>query len=133
MACSGVVHVIDDEAPVRRSLERLLRASGVDVRTYASAEEFLAVADEYCCGRLLLDHQMPGLSGLELQRVLADHGNWQVVFLTGYADFGTSEEARAAGAVEVLMKPAPRDAILDALERARVRCEAQEAGCPPGA
>ena len=132
MVYADVVHVVDDEAPVRRSLERLFRASGMEVHTYASAEEFLAAADAFAGGCVMLDHQMPGLTGLELQRILARRGtNWQVVFLTGHAEFVDSDEALAAGAVAVLLKPAPREALLEAIARARARCQAFAASGPP--
>ena len=124
MSSGAVVHVVDDEPGVRRSLDRLLRANGFQVYVYGSAEEFLAVADAFGSGCILLDNQMTGLSGLELQRILVERGsNWQVVFLTGQPD-PAAAAAMEAGAVDVLLKPAPGTAIVRALHRALARCEA---------
>jgi two-component system, LuxR family, response regulator FixJ len=124
MPSAAVIHVVDDELGVRRSLERLLRAHGFHAHTYGSAEEFLEVAEAFGSGCILLDNQMSGLSGLELQRILAAGGsNWQIVFLTGQPD-AAAAVAMEAGAVDVLLKPAPGATIIDALRRALARCEA---------
>jgi FixJ family two-component response regulator len=112
------VHVVDDEPQVLKSLGRLLRASGWEVSHHSSAQDFLAQADR-AGGCVLLDYDMPGMNGLELQGVLAERGHaWKIVFLTGRADIPTSVRAMKDGAVDFLVKPADRHQILAAIERA---------------
>jgi FixJ family two-component response regulator len=113
------LHVVDDEPGIRQGLERLLRASGFEVATYASAEEFLVCADEEGC--MVLDLEMPGMSGLELQKELLARGaRWQIVFLSGRYDVvaRARQPALNAGAVAVLEKPVTADVLLDAIELA---------------
>jgi FixJ family two-component response regulator len=113
------LHVVDDEPGIRQGLERLLRASGFEVATYASAEEFLVCADEEGC--MVLDLEMPGMSGLELQKELLERGaRWQIVFLSGRYDVvaRARQPALNAGAVAVLEKPVTADVLLDAIELA---------------
>jgi two-component system response regulator FixJ len=111
------IHVVDDEPGIRHGLERLLRASGFEVATYASAEEFLVCANDEGC--VVLDFEMPGMSGLELQKELAARGTrWQIVFLSGRYDVITRERQPAmnAGAVAVLEKPTTARQLLAALD-----------------
>ena len=128
-----IIHVVDDEPSVRTSLERLLRLAGYDVVAHASAEELLAWGGDGGC--VILDYDLPGMNGLELHRVLATRGaNWQVVFLTGSADFAVDAEALGAGAVGFLVKPAGRTDIFAALERAverHRRADVQRRVCEP--
>ena len=115
---SETVHVVDDEPQVLKSLGRLLRASGWQVSHYSSAQDFLARADR-SGGCVLLDYDMPGMNGLEVQASLAARGaGWKIVFLTGRADIPTSVQAMKDGAVDFLVKPAGRHQILAAVERA---------------
>jgi FixJ family two-component response regulator len=119
---AGIVHVVDDDRSVRKSLARLLGGAGLDVRLYASAEELLAAAGPQLEGCLLLDLRLPGASGLELQERLASRGCLvPVVFLTGHGDVPTSVRAMKRGAVDFLQKPvAARDlfaAVSSALSR----------------
>ncbi len=105
-AAHGVVHVVDDEAGMRKALARLLRAEGFEVRVFASASEFLAAhrADETAC--VILDVAMPELDGMELQHRLTRGGVLvPIVFLTGHGDIPTSVRAIKAGAVDFLTKP----------------------------
>jgi FixJ family two-component response regulator len=119
VSAEPVVCVVDDQAPVRASLERLLRACGLRVQLYASAQDFLVAADERVPGCLILDYQMPGLDGLELQEVLAARGSpWQIVFLTGRGDIPKTVQAMQGGAVDFLVKPAGQEEILAAVRRA---------------
>ena len=129
------IHVVDDEPGIRHGLERLLRASGFEVTTYASAEEFLVCADDEGC--LVLDFEMPGMSGLELQKELLARGTrWQIVFLSGRYDVVAREKQPAlrAGAVAVLEKPATARDLLSAvdvaLDRLGITPPPREA--PPG-
>lgn len=122
MSGAGIVHVVDDDLSVRKSLARLLGGAGLEVRLYASAEELLAAAGPQLEGCLLLDLRLPGASGLELQERLAARGCLApVVFLTGHGDVPTSVRAMKGGAVDFLQKPvAARDlfaAVSSALSR----------------
>jgi FixJ family two-component response regulator len=117
--------VVDDDASVRRSTERLVRPLGFGIQTFASAREFLdgARVEKPAC--LVLDVHMPGLSGLDLQRELAQRGvEIPIIFLTGHGDIPMTVRAMKAGAVEFLTKPVKsRDllaAIRAAIERGRV-------------
>lgn len=126
----AIVFVVDDDASVRRSTERLVRPLGFGVQTFASAREFLESARMERPACLVLDVQMPGLSGLDLQRELAQRGvEIPIVFLTGHGDIPITVQAMKAGAVEFLTKPVKsRDllvAIRDAIERGRVSHRAQ--------
>jgi FixJ family two-component response regulator len=123
------VFAVDDDALVRRALERLLRSAGLAVRTFASAQEFLDQAlDEPGC--LVLDVSMPKLSGLGLQAALAARGmRIPIVFLTGHADIPMSVQAMKGGAADFLTKPfRPKDllaAVHAALDRDRKLREEQ--------
>ncbi|NGX93845.1 MAG: response regulator [Candidatus Afipia apatlaquensis] len=101
----GVVHVIDDDASFRRAVERRLKLAGYDVRTYSSAQQLLDfLSDAEASGCILLDVQMAGLSGLELQNRLIERGSLlPIVFVTGYADTPTAVRAIKAGAEDVLI------------------------------
>jgi FixJ family two-component response regulator len=117
-----VVHVVDDDEPMRTAVARLLRATGYEVRTYASAGDFLLTPPEPVPGCLLLDLQMPGPSGLELQQALQRQPMpLPVVFLTGRGDVSSSVRAMKAGAVDFLTKPVEPAALLKAVEAALAR------------
>ena len=125
MSDEPVVFVVDDDASVRRSTERLVRSLGLDVQTFASAREFLEGARVERPGCLVLDVQMPGSSGLDLQRELVQRGiDLPIVFLTGHGDIPMTVRAMRAGAIEFLTKPvkarALTTAIQGAIERSRV-------------
>jgi FixJ family two-component response regulator len=115
----SVVRVVDDEESVRRSLSGLLESVGLRVRTYGSAQDFLAIDSPDTPGCLVLDLHLPGMSGLDLQRQLADSGRaLPVIFLTGLADVPTAVHAMKGGAVEFLTKPLNAPALLDAVRHA---------------
>ena len=127
MSAEGeIVYVVDDEAGMRKALTRLLRTEGYNVRTSASAREFL---DAYCpeeIACLVLDVAMPELGGMELQRRLANAGLLvPIVFLTGRGDIPMCVRAIEAGAVDFLTKPVKASdlfrAIRTALQRAARR------------
>ena len=114
-----LVFVVDDNAPVRKSLGRLLALAGYAVEEFASAQEFLARAPSEgpCC--LVLDVRMPGLTGIDLQAALAAAGRrMAIVFVTGHADVPTSVKAMKGGAVDLLIKPVDREALLAAIATA---------------
>jgi FixJ family two-component response regulator len=117
-----IVHVVDDDQSVRTALARLLRAARYEVRTYASAREFLERPADEGAGCLVLDLSMPGISGLDLQEALVrDPAAPPVVFLTGHGDIPASVRAMKAGAVDFLTKPVDRERLLAAIEVALVR------------
>jgi FixJ family two-component response regulator len=122
MSDDAVVFVVDDDASVRRSTERLVRPLGHAIQTFASAQEFLGGARLERPGCLVLDIEMPGLSGLDLQGELARRGvELPIIFLTGRGDIPMTVRAMKAGAVEFLTKPVkPRD-LLDAIQGALAR------------
>ncbi len=115
----GVVFVIDDDAAFRESLKNLLRSIGVRVETFASAQEFLKSDRRSIPGCVVLDVRMPGLSGLDLQKRMADAEiGIPIVFVTGHGDIRMSVQAMKAGAVEFLTKPFRDQELLDAVQRA---------------
>jgi len=115
----GIVFVVDDDLSVREGLERLLRAVGRKVETFASAEEFLANRIENIPSCLVLDVGLAGLSGLDLQKQIAEaNRTTPIVFITGQKDVPTSVRAMKAGAVEFLVKPFSEQDLLDAIEQA---------------
>src|SRR4029453_2509187 len=99
----STVFVVDDYAPVRNSISRLLRAAGFVVAAFASAGEFLAQYDAQIAGCLVLDLAMPALNGLELQRILAETGSLlPIIFLTGEGDIPRCAQAIKSGASDFL-------------------------------
>lgn len=114
-----IVFVVDDDLSVRRSTERLIRAAGLEVRTFTSAQEFLKYP---CAARpacLVLDVRMPGLSGMDLQRELARSGiHIPIIFITAHGDIPMSVRAMKAGAAEFLTKPFRSRVLLDAVRAA---------------
>jgi len=126
------VFVIDDDASIRKSLSRLLRSVGHTTETFASAEEFLGREHFDGIGCLILDVQMPGLSGMDLQAELnkADY-HLPIIFITGHGDIPMSVEAMRKGAVDFLTKPFDDKELLRAVEGAiekdrRTRAEYDE-------
>jgi FixJ family two-component response regulator len=114
-----IVFVVDDDVSVRESLESLIRFAGWQPKTFASAQDFLSSAPDGNPSCLLLDIEMPGLSGLELQEQLAaDRSEMPIVFLTGHGDIPRTVRAMKAGAVEFLTKPFAGDVLLQAIRRA---------------
>ncbi len=113
------VFVIDDDPSVRKGLSRLLRSVGHAVEMFASAEEFLAREHFDGIGCIILDVQMPGLSGMDLQaRLSKAETSMPVVFITGHGDIPMSVEAMRKGAVHFLTKPFDDDELLGAVGEA---------------
>jgi RNA polymerase sigma factor (sigma-70 family) len=122
---SPLIHIVDDDEAYRNAVARLLQASGYRVALYASAAQLLEKAPPAEPGCILLDIQMEGLSGLELQERLAAAGNpLPIVFLTGHADVPSSVRAIKAGAEDFLTKPATKDVLVAAVQRALARFQA---------
>jgi FixJ family two-component response regulator len=125
---SPIVYVVDDDASVRKSLARLLRAAGHQAQTFASPAEFL---DRCHAGPLagcaVFDVQMPGVSGLELQQALLEAKvRIPIIFITGYGDIPTSVKAMKAGAVDFLPKPFRDEDLLAAIRLAIARDHEQQ-------
>jgi FixJ family two-component response regulator len=115
----AIVWVVDDDASVREALRSLIRSAGLRVETLASADEFLARPRVEAPSCLVLDVRMPRLSGLDLQKRMAEI-NLQIpiVFITGHGDVRTSVRAMKAGAVEFLTKPFDDRDLLEAIQLA---------------
>jgi FixJ family two-component response regulator len=123
------VFVVDDDISVRESLEALIRVAGWTPETFSSAREFLARPreDSPCC--LVLDVELPDLSGLELQTIVAtDRADMPIIFITGHGDIPMSVRAMKAGAVEFLTKPFEAEVLLDTVGRAIERSREALAG-----
>jgi len=119
---SEMVYVIDDDESIRESLNSLIRSVGLSVRTFASAHEFLESERPNVPACLILDVRMPGLSGLDLQRDLAEANiHIPIIFITGHGDIPMSVRAMKAGAVEFLTKPFRDQDLLDAIQQALER------------
>ena len=120
-----VVFVVDDDVSVRESLELLIRCEGWQPETFASAQEFLDYPRVHIPNCLVLDVSLPGLTGLDLQRLIAgERTDMPIIFITGHGDVPMTVQAMKAGAVEFLTKPFRDDVLLrairQALERSRV-------------
>jgi FixJ family two-component response regulator len=121
---SPIIHIVDDDASFRTATGVLLGACGYRVALYESAKQLLKAppSGEPAC--ILLDVQMAGLSGPQLQDHLAELGcRLPIVFVTGYADIPTSVRTIKAGAEDFLTKPVPKERLLEAIKRALVRYE----------
>jgi FixJ family two-component response regulator len=113
------VAVVDDDESFARALERLFRASGFEVRTYSSAEAFLAPGPLLQPDCLVLDIQLGGMSGLELQQRLHELGSpAPIIFVTAHDAPGVREEAERAGCSGYFLKPVHRKSLVDAIAKA---------------
>jgi FixJ family two-component response regulator len=122
---SPIVFVVDDDISVRESLELLLRHEGLAVETFVSAQEFLARPRASAPSCLILDVSLPGLNGLELQKLIApDRHDMPIIFITGHGNIPMTVQAMKAGAAEFLTKPFGEEVLLkavrNAIERSRV-------------
>lgn len=114
-----VIHIIDDDEAMRDSLDYLLDAASMVARTYSSADEFLKQIETLEPGCIVTDVRMPGMSGLELVRVLSERGLPQpVIVITAHGDVSMAVEAMRAGAVDFLEKPFEEEALLGAIRDA---------------
>jgi FixJ family two-component response regulator len=113
------VRVVDDDAAVLKSLDRLLRSAGFAVRTFPSSLDFLRQHNGDTPGCVVLDLSMPGLDGLQLQRALACIGDpCPIIFISGRGDVPSSVRAMKGGAVDFLIKPFDQAQLLDAVRKA---------------
>lgn len=114
-----IVFIVDDDISVRESLELLICSAGWQPETFASAQAFLSRPPATTPTCLVLDIELPGLNGLELQeRIAVDRSEMPIIFITGHADVPRTIRAMKGGAVEFLTKPFADDALLQALKRA---------------
>jgi FixJ family two-component response regulator len=117
-----VVHVVDDDDSFRSAVVRLLKVAGFQARAYASAGDFLLAPPDPAPGCLLLDVNMPGPSGLDLQAALAGHGHpLPIVFVSAHGDVPRSVRAMKAGALDFLVKPVEPEVLLRAVREALAR------------
>ncbi len=119
---NATIAIVDDDPSVREGLSSLIRSAGLQVETFASAQEFLARPGAEAPSCLVLDLQLPGLSGLDLQKRMAEVGlEIPIVFLTGHGNIPASVQAMKAGAVEFLTKPFEEQDLLQAIQEALER------------
>ena len=119
---TSTVYVVDDDASIRQAIQALLKSVGLRSEAFSSAQEFLArkMAEGPSC--LVLDVRLPGLSGLDFQRQLAEAGVLiPIIFITGHGDIQMSVKAMKSGAVEFLTKPFHDQNLLDAVQQALER------------
>lgn len=120
----AVIFIVDDDASFRRSLERLLYSVGYTVETFSSAWEFLRREPPPGPACLVLDMQMPEVSGLALQKLLAGgECLMPIIFLTGYGTVPVSVQAMKAGAVDFLQKPCEDHTLLEAVDCALAQAQ----------
>jgi FixJ family two-component response regulator len=118
----AIIAIVDDDASAREGLQSLIRSAGWRVQTFVSAQEFLARRGAETPSCLILDLQLPGLSGLDLQERMAEVGlAIPIVFLTGHGDIPASVQAMKAGAVEFLTKPLDEEKLFQAIQEALER------------
>lgn len=115
----SIVFVVDDDSPTRESLKNLIRSVGLQVETFASAQDFLKAKRPDMPGCLVLDVRLRGLSGLDLQKRMAEATiDIPIIFMTGHGDIPMTVQAMKAGAVEFLTKPLRDQELLDAINQA---------------
>ncbi len=125
----ATVFIVDDDEAVRDSLGLLLRSAGYRARCYAGARDFLKAFDPRDYGCLVLDIRMPGMTGLELQKHLAEIGcNIPIVFITGHGDIPMAVEAVRQGAVDFLQKPFQDQELVDRINDAMKLAAEQREG-----
>jgi FixJ family two-component response regulator len=113
-----LVYVVDDESSVGEALSTLLRSNGKRVQLFTSGQDFLDFPRRDSSACLILDLKMPGLSGLEVQRLISAETSIPVIFLTGRGDIPSTVRAMKGGAVDFLIKPVDEQALLASVERA---------------
>lgn len=113
------VYIVDDDAGIREALAGLFASAGLDAESFASAHGFLDRCDADMCGCVLLDINMPDMSGMELQQTLLERDiDIPIIFLTGYGDIPLSSQAFRRGAVDFLEKPIDVDILLERVKEA---------------
>jgi two-component system response regulator FixJ len=119
MPSDRVIHIVDDDAAVRRTLARLLGAAGFTVHDYKGGRSLLDAVESLSEGCILTDIRMPGMDGFELQRRLAECGvRLPIIVMTGQGDVATAVRAMKAGAVDFIEKPFSDDLLLATIDAA---------------
>lgn len=119
MKLEPTVYIVDDDAAMRSALHRLARSAGMRTESFASALEFLSAYHSDHPGCLLLDVQMPNMSGLELQqRLKLEKIDIPIIFLTGYGNVPAAVSAMKLGALDFIEKPFDNEVLLDRLQKA---------------
>jgi len=116
------IYIVDDDASVRRAMERLIRSAGMEVQAFASAQEFLdfEYSNQNAC--MIVDIKLQGMSGLELQKELRTRGSdLPIIFITGFDSPEIREQAKKAGAAGYFRKPLDGQALLDTIQWALAR------------
>jgi two-component system response regulator FixJ len=123
-----LVHLVDDDSGIRRSVGFMLKTSGHRVETYESGAQLLKNSGELDEGCVLLDIRMPGMDGLEVQRTLQERGvGLPVIIMTGHGDVSLAVRAMKAGAVDFIEKPFAKETLLESLEEGYRRLARKEA------
>ena len=113
-----LVYIVDDETSVGEALSTLLRANGMRVQTFTRGQDFLDFNRRDSCACLILDLNMPGLGGLEVQKLISARTSIPVIFLTGRGDIPSTVRAMKGGAVDFLTKPIDEESLLASVDRA---------------
>lgn len=122
-----LVHLVDDDDAIRRSVGFMLKTAGLQVQTYESGVELLKSAGELEPGCILLDIRMPGMDGLETQKALQERGvTLPVIIMTGHGDVSLAVTAMRAGAADFIEKPFAKAVVIEALERGFERLQRAE-------
>lgn len=130
----ALIRIVDDEDDVREALAMMLRIEGWDAKTYPNARAFLVEDDPSRPGCLVLDVRMPAMTGLELQREMAERGiALPIIFLTGYADIDVAVSSLKEGAVDFLIKPVDDEKLLESIASAVHRDRQRRVGIEGGA
>ncbi|HJQ23793.1 MAG TPA: response regulator [Blastocatellia bacterium] len=128
MPVEPIISVVDDDVSVREAVESLIKSVGLKARAFASAEAFLSANDAQATACLILDVQMPGMSGLELQRQLTAAGyRIPIIFISAHSNDRIRAQALEGGAVDFLFKPFSEAALVDAVHAALAH--SQDGGC----
>jgi FixJ family two-component response regulator len=120
-SASELVYVVDDDRRVREAISALLRANGRDVRAFNSGREFLDTPRQKVAACLILDLRMPGMNGLEVQKLVGIEAQIPVIFITGRGDVSSTVLAMKGGAVDFLTKPVDENALISAVDAALAR------------
>ncbi|HEV2594124.1 MAG TPA: response regulator [Sphingomicrobium sp.] len=123
-----LVHIVDDDAAVRRSVAFVLKTSGHQVETYESGADLIKESGRLADGCILLDIRMPGMDGLEVQQKLQEKGvSLPVIIMTGHGDVSLAVKAMKSGAVDFIEKPFAKEALLTSLKEGFDRLSRREA------
>lgn len=124
---TGIIAIVDDDEALREALGSLMKAAGIVAKTFASAEEFLACDDCDDTACLILDVRLPGMSGIDLQRRLAEsNSRLPIIFVTAHGDASLRDSLMRAGAAAFFYKPVRSDALLKEIQTALEKTSTHE-------